>query len=134
MYGNNPYLNNFGYGFNMPMQEQKPIQNIINTQPQVSDMFMAKFLKQGERPEDIFVNQQTAFIDLNNKKLSIKELDGKITNYEIILPLDEKDKKIIELEKQINSLKEMMTNGYENATTSNEITEQNGNVKKLGRK
>ena len=45
------------------------------------------------------------FLDKKNKKLLIKELDGKISEeYEIIIPLDEKDKKIQDLE---NKLKEM---------------------------
>ena len=45
------------------------------------------------------------FLDETNKKLYIKELDGTVSKeYEVVIPLDEKDKKILDLE---NKLKEM---------------------------
>ena len=139
---NNPFINNYagfnGYNMPMPQQEQKqPINNIFTNQlPTINgEYFMAKFLKSGENPETIIVNQKTAFIDLENKKLSIKEMDGNIVNYEIILPLDEKDLKIQKLEKEIELLKEGMKNGQcANANANIEITEPNANAKKFGRK
>jgi hypothetical protein len=80
-----------------------PVQNIINTIP--STEFEARILKEDEKAEDIYITKKTMFLDKYNKKLLIKETDGSISEeYEIVIPLDEKDKKILELE---NRLKEM---------------------------
>ena len=84
-------------------QPQQPIQNIINTG--AGTEFEAKILKDDEEVENVLINKRTMFLDKKNKKILIKEVDGKISEqYEIILPLDEKDKRILELE---NKLKEM---------------------------
>lgn len=84
-------------------QPQAPVQNIINTSN--STDFEARILKENEQIENILINKRTMFLDETNKKLTIKELDGTISKeYEIVIPLDEKDKKILELE---NKLKEM---------------------------
>ena len=93
---------------------------------------MAQFLKKGERAEEMFVNHKTAFIDINNKELKIKEIDGTIITYGLILPKDEKDLKIEELEKQINELKGMIEDerSNENDDTNYEISEQKSNVAK----
>lgn len=84
-------------------QPQAPVQNIINTNMGVE--FEARILNEDEEVGNILINKKTMFLDKKNKKVIIKEVDGKISEeYEIILPLDEKDKKILELE---NKLKEM---------------------------
>ena len=81
--------------------QPQPIQNIINT----GTDFEARILKDDEEVENILINRRTMFLDKKNKRLLVKEIDGKISEeYEIVLPLDEKDKKILELE---NKLKEM---------------------------
>ena len=84
-------------------QPQAPVQNIINTSN--STDFEARILKENEQIENILINKRTMFLDETNKKLTIKELDGTISKeYEIVIPLDAKDKRILELE---NKLKEM---------------------------
>ena len=84
-------------------QPQAPVQNIINTGTSLE--FEAKILKDDEEVDNIFINKRTMFLDKKNKKLLIKEVDGKISEeYEIVIPLDEKDKRILDLE---NRLKEM---------------------------
>ena len=78
-----------------------PINNIINTannQP----VFEAKFTN--ENPSDIFVQNKTAFIDLKNGILTIKETDGEMKEYGIVLPKDEKDLKIESLEMKIKEM------------------------------
>ena len=130
----NPYFN---YPQTYPQfpQQEKPIQNIINTQaPLRSEMFMARYLKSGEDINNIYIQDKTAFIDLTNKRLIIKEPQKeKLEEYEIVIPKDDKDIKIEELEKQVNELKEMVKNGQSNAitTTGIESTTTNGNAKKL---
>ena len=54
MYGN-PYFSNFREN------QQQPIQNIINTQMPLNNLFMAQFLKENEKVEEMFVNHKTAF-------------------------------------------------------------------------
>ena len=128
MYGN-PYFNNFREN------QQQPIQNIINTQMPLNNLFMAQFLKENEKVEEMFVNHKTAFIDLFKKELKIKDIDGTITTYGLILPKDEKDKKIEELEKQIQELKGLIVNEQSNGNVyaDNESAEQNGNGGKLNK-
>lgn len=122
MFGN-PYFNNFREN------QQQPIQNIINTQMPLNNLFMAQFLKENEKVEEMFVNHKTAFIDLFKKELKIKDIDGTITAYGLILPKDEKDEKIEELEKQIKELKGMIINEQSNGNVyaDNESTEQTSN-------
>ena len=132
---NNPYFGNpFFNGFR-DTNNQQPIQNIINTQMPQNDLFMAKFLKEGEQAENQLVTSKTAFIDLQNKQLKIKDITGEIITYELIIPKDEKDKKIEELEKQIQELKGMIVNEQSNGNVyaDNESTEQNGNGRKLNK-
>lgn len=125
----NPYFNNF-----KDNQPQQPIQNIINTQMPLNNLFMAQFLKENEKVEEMFVNHKTAFINLFKKELKIKDIDGTITTYGLILPKDEKDEKIEELEKQIKELKGMMVNESNgNVYADNESTEQDGNGGKLNK-
>lgn len=129
---NNPY-------FNGMKEPQQPIQNIFTNQ-MPNSTFMARFLKDGETPQEVFVNSKTALISLKEKKLHIKELDGSIKTYDLVVPLDEKDKKIMALESQINELKEMMSNVstvptiQEPITTVDEDTGSDTSIKKHGRK
>lgn len=97
---------------------QPPVQNIINT----GTDFEARILKEGEEVENILISKRTMFLDEANKKVSIKEIDGTISKeYEIVIPLDEKDKKILELEKKIKELEDN-SNEYKQLTIAD--TEQ----------
>lgn len=95
--------------------QPQPIQNIINTGAD----FEARILADNEEVENILINRRTMFLDKKNKKLFIKEIDGKISEeYEIVLPLDEKDKRILDLE---NKLKEMEVRyGYTESNGTND--------------
>ena len=86
--------------------QPSPVQNIINTGVD----FEAKILKENEQADNIYVSRRTMFLDKKNKKLLIKETDGSISEqYEIVLPLDEKDKKILELEQKIKEMEHERT-------------------------
>ena len=91
---------------------QQPINNIINTPAPVSmqPIFEAKFTT--ENPADIFVANKTAFIDLKNGKLTIKETDGEIKEYFLILPKDEKDLKIENLERKLREMEAKINTSY----------------------
>lgn len=113
---------------NMP--QTMPINNIINTQNQ--PVFEAKFTN--ENPSDIFVQTKTAFIDLKNGILTIKEPDGEMKQYGVILPKDEKDLKIESLERKIQEMEVKLNEHTEynkpiiNEQQSN--ANDNGNVAK----
>ena len=97
------------------MQMPQPINNIISTQ-QTAPVFEAKFTT--ENPADILVQNKTAFIDLKNAKLTIKETDGETKEYGLILPKDEKDLKIESLEYKLREM-EMKINEYSKSNKSN---------------
>lgn len=105
----------------IPQPMQQPIQNIINTNNSQNIEFEARYLKKDEEVENIIVQRKTAFISPENRFLKVKEIDGTITTYELIPPLDEKDKKILELE---NKIKEM------EAKNELSINKTNNDVKK----
>ena len=93
-----------------PMQ-QPPIQNIINPSPSLE--FEARILKENEDPMDIAVIRRTLFVDETNQKITIKEVDGTISKtYDIIVPLDEKDKKILELETRLKEMEDKIDVKY----------------------
>lgn len=126
---NNPYFT----GFREPNNNQ-PINNIFTTQMPQNDLFMAKFLKEGEIAENQFITTKTAFIDLEHKQLKIRDPQGQTTTYGLILPMDEKDLKINNLEHEIKKLKERLNNErYANISTINESTQSNGNGAKSNR-
>lgn len=93
------------YTQNMGINQQPPVQNIINTSNSNSSDIDVRFLNQGEDVSNILVSKKTLFIDEKNGKINLKETDGTISKYyDIIVPKDEKDLKIEELE---NKLKEL---------------------------
>lgn len=115
----------------MKEQYNKPIQPITQNfqiaNPTMSD-FEARFIK-NESVEDIFITKKTAFISLENKFLKIKDLSGNITSYELILPKDEKDLKIEELERRIKEME--ARNEFTNVSKSNrKKQEPDGNDEK----
>lgn len=85
--------------------QQPPVQNIINA-ASGSDIDV-KFLNQNEDIANIIISKKTLFIDEKNNKISMKEVDGSISkSYDIIVPKDEKDLKIEELENKLKELEE----------------------------
>lgn len=101
---------------------QPPVQNIINTTGTTSEIDV-KFLKNNEDVSNIIISKKTLFIDENNAKISIKETDGTISKvYDIIIPKDEKDLKIEELEKKLRELEERVNDKSTKSTiASNDV-------------
>lgn len=124
---NVPYFNNY-----RDPNNTQPIQNIFTNQLPQNDLFMAKFLKEGEQAESQFITTKTAFIDLIKNELTIRDMTGDIKKYQIIPPLDEKDIKINSLERELRELKEMMTHeSYASISTNNDGTQQTTNDSKF---
>ena len=107
-------------------QPQAPVQNIINTTPSNNQVEIeGKILKPKEDVSNILVNNRTIFIDESNAKVYIKEVDGTLSKtYDIIIPKDEKDLKIEELEKKLKELEEKVNVKYAEPIRSNDDVEQ----------
>lgn len=109
-------------------QPPAPVQTIINTGSNNLE-FEAKILNNDEDISNIAIMRRTLFVDEKNKKIVIKEVDGTISKeYEIVVPLDEKDKKILELENRLKEM-EVRINGNTKSIKSNDGGKQsNTNV------
>ena len=93
------------------MPSQPSIQNIIN--PASTLEFEARILKENEDPMNIIITRKTLFVDEANKKIIVKEVDGTISKtYDIIVPMDEKDKKILDLEARLKEMEEKINDKY----------------------
>lgn len=116
---------------NPPMQPQsmqQPItQNFQLASNQTTIDFEAKYIKDNEDISNIPINRRTAFIDLNKGMLSIKEVDGDVKEYPIILPKDEKDLKIEELEKKLSEMEMKLNANTQPIQPTNEIKRQTSN-------
>lgn len=89
-----------------------PVQNIINTNGNSSDTDV-RYVKSGEDISNVIVSKKTLFIDEPNSKISIKDVDGTISKtYDIIVPKDEKDVKIEELENKLKELEERLNDKH----------------------
>ena len=102
--------------------QTQPIQNIINTNGTQID-FEARILNENEKPDEILIQRKTAFIDLKNGVLSIKELNGEIKSYKIELPKTPEQLKIEELERKLKEYEQSnntISNIEEQKSTSND--------------
>ena len=89
-------------------QGQQIPMNVFNVGNTNQIDFEAKIIGKDEEPSEIIVQRKTAFICLDKAVLTIKELNGDIKEYKIIIPKtpeqienDELKKKIKELEEQL---------------------------------
>jgi hypothetical protein len=112
------------------LAQPAPINNIINTQQ--NPLFEARFTT--DNPSDVYVQTKTAFINLKNGLLTIKEPDGEMKEYGLILPKDEKDIRIEQLEQKLKGM-EMKLNGFTKPSEpvvceQQPVTNGNGDVTK----
>lgn len=109
--------------------QQPPVQNIINTSNNTSDIDV-KYLNNNEDVSNIIINKKTLFIDEKNSKISIKETDGTISKvYNIIVPKDEKDLKIEELENKLKELEERVNDqSTKSVITVNDVKPTNSSA------
>ena len=87
--------------------QQMPM-NVFNVGNPPTIDFEARMLTKDDNPKDIIVQRKTAFICLENALLTIKEINGDMKEYQIILPKtkeqienDELKRKVKELEDQL---------------------------------
>lgn len=102
---------------------QPQVTNVINTQNTSSSDFEARYLNENEKVDEIIIQKRTAFISIKNKELTIKEINGDITTYGLIIPKDEKDIKIENLENKIKELEAKINVQQSDTATINEVKE-----------
>ena len=108
-------MNNYMY--DSLVRKKEEIENLMKSYQQPMNVFNignqsefeARFLSKDEKPNEIIVQKKTAFISLENALLSIKDVNGDIKEYKIIIPKtpeqienEELKAKIKELEERLN--------------------------------
>ena len=113
----NGYNSNF-YSVDKLLQYRNEIDELIkNKQQQPMNIFNvggnqvefeARIISKNENPDEIMVQRRTAFISFENAKLTIKEVNGDMKEYEIVIPKtpeqienEQLHKRIAELELQL---------------------------------
>ena len=91
---------------NLMRSYQQPM-NVFNVGNQQIE-FEAKMIGKDENPKEIMVQRKTAFISLDNALLTIKETNGDIKEYQIILPKTQEQIENEELKQQIKDLQEQL--------------------------
>lgn len=95
--------------------QQPQVTNVINpAQPQTpsNSLIEWRILNENEQVDNLYVKNKTLFISDN--MMVLKDVDGKLEKWNIkkIYPVDPKDQKIEELERQVQELKGMISNEY----------------------
>lgn len=89
--------------------QNQPIQNIINTNASQTD-FEARYVNENDKVSDFIVQKKTAFIDLKKGKLSIKEINGDISEYDLVIPKTPEQLKIEDLERRLSYYEQQFDN------------------------
>jgi len=85
------------------LKYQQPM-NVFNVGSQCD--FEARMLTKDDNPSEILVNRKTAFICLENALLTIKEINGDIKEYQIVLPKTPEQIENEELKARIKELEQ----------------------------
>lgn len=124
MYGN-PYMNGYSPIQSIDKQiedlqnmkaryaQQPQVTNVINpSQPQIPSNSIVEWrvLNENEQVDNLYVERKTLFVGDN--MMVLKDVNGKLEKWNIkkTYPVDPKDQKIEELERQIQELKGMIGN------------------------
>lgn len=95
-------LQNLKKSYQTMPQQPMNVFNLGGNAPQID--FEARILNENEKPDEILIQRKTMFFEPKNGKLYIKELNGEIKSYDVILPKTPEQLKIEELEKQNKEL------------------------------
>ena len=77
--------------------------NIFNNTNSVTD-FEARVIDKNTKPSEVIVSRKTAFICFEEPKLTIKDVNGDIKEYEIIIPKTKEEIENEELKKRVSEL------------------------------
>lgn len=140
-YGNNQFylqdLQNIRDRIDMQMRQiQQPVQNQQQPQiqqtfqlsnPQTLNDFDGKYTQNIDDVKNTLTLKNTLFVNKEMNTLWLKDTTGNIKTYTLteVVELDEKDKQILNLQKQIEELKGVVLNAQSNDANINEpITKQ----------
>lgn len=101
---------------------QQPTQNIFNVGNASQTDFEAVILNENQKPNEILVKHKTMFFEPKKGKLSIKEVNGDITSYDVVMPKTPEQLKIEELERKIKDYEYELSTINGNGSTN----EKNG--------
>ena len=99
--------------FQQPMQQPTAINQTFQLSPSTNfNDLDGKYANDIEEVRNTLTLKNTLFIDKENKNLWIKKADGSIKTYTLteVIELDEKDKQILALQKQLEEMKGMILN------------------------
>lgn len=94
-------------------RQKEEIENLMRTYQQPMNVFNvgnsqidfeARIIGENDKPNEILIQRKTAFICLENGKLTIKELNGDIKEYKIEIPKTPEQLENEELKKKIKEL------------------------------
>lgn len=110
-------------------QYQQPVQQPITQNFQLApnptnNELDSKYAENIEEVKNTFVIKTGVFLNKDFTNLWIKDVTGKIRTFKIeeVIEMDEKDKEIFELKKQIKEMKGMMLNEHDNTNVDEPIT------------
>ena len=118
-------INQFMQYQNMPTQQPAINQTFQLSTNQNSSEFDGKTVTSVEDVRNTLTLKTTFFITNDRKTMWIKDASGLIKTYSLeeVIELDEKDKQILELKKQIEELKGVVNNGKnDNKYATRELT------------
>ena len=122
-----------GYPRDRLLQYRNEIDELLRSQPNQQPMnvfnmganpmeFEARMISKNESPDEIMVQRRTAFICLENAKLTIKELNGDIKEYDIIIPKTPEQIENEKLKARIKELEAELKGGNKNEHESTSAT------------
>lgn len=112
--------------FQQPQMQQPSINQTFQLAPnQANSELDGKYANSIEDVKNTLTLRNTLFIDKDNKTLWVKNVDGSIKTYTLteVVELDEKDKQIIALQKQLEELKGVVLNAKSDNRDANESSE-----------
>lgn len=97
---------------NLMKSYQQPM-NVFNVGNTSQIDFEARMIGENDKPSEILIQRKTAFICLENAKLTIKELNGDIKEYKIEIPKTPEQLENEELKKKIKELEDKLKENKE---------------------
>ena len=88
---------------NLMRSYQNQPMNVFNVGNSQID-FEARLIGKDEKPSEIMIQRKTAFISLDNRLLTIKELNGDIKEYKIEIPKTQEQIENEELKERVKEL------------------------------
>ena len=111
------------------VQQQMPqpiTQNFQLATNPTNNELESKYANSIDEVKNTFVMKTGLFINKDFSTLWIKDVTGKIKTYSLeeVIEMDDKDKEILDLKKQIKEMKGLIANGYDDTNVVEPVKEQ----------